>query len=394
MLLNILQAFSDKDWNWYEISGNPCITIDYIIAFPNVEWDWFRILCNLDINLNELIKIWKKQIKNNSTIFSKNINSLVISNIMNSYDKSKLIELKYSRGIFDLISIFPDKEWNWTEISWIIDVPLDIIKNNILKDWNWYGLSWNSSTITLEFIDSLYTITNHDLVEHIHKLIDWRGLSYILDFTKEQVLFTNGELTRKWDFDCLSSNESITFNFIISHDFEWNWLEISGRINMEIIDASLHLDFNYPWERCGLSENPNITIEFIETYFSDSRLIGHWNWEKLSNNPIIDIEFVKRHIDKDWDWIALSSNSGITLEMIESNLEFSWDWDRIGYNPNLTLEFIYKYKDKFQRKYNSQIFHAISYNEFHKDLYLVRQESKLINKKNCWNFVLSKIYSF
>ena len=33
-----------------------------------------------------------------------------------------------------------------------------------------------------------------------------------------------------------------------------------------------------------------------------------WDWECISENPNITFEFVKKHIDKPWDWGAISHN--------------------------------------------------------------------------------------
>ena len=33
----------DKDWDWYEISGNPSITMEMINNNPDKHWDWSAI---------------------------------------------------------------------------------------------------------------------------------------------------------------------------------------------------------------------------------------------------------------------------------------------------------------------------------------------------------------
>ena len=58
-----------------------------------------------------------------------------------------------------------------------------------------------------------------------------------------------------------------------------------------------------PWNWDGISRNPNITMEFIEKY-PDKQ----WNWKWISKNPNITIKFIEKNINK-IDFSALSSNN-------------------------------------------------------------------------------------
>ena len=57
-----------------------------------------------------------------------------------------------------------------------------------------------------------------------------------------------------------------------------------------------HNIFNLSWEQyyCKLLED-NIDLD--------------WKWNNVSRNPNIDLDFVKRHINKHWNWGELSKNS-------------------------------------------------------------------------------------
>ena len=71
-----------------------------------------------------------------------------------------------------------------------------------------------------------------------------------------------------------------------------------------------------------------------------------WDWEWISNNDNITIDFVEKHIDKPWDWEQVSWSDYLTMEFIEKYPDKPWDWEGILENPNLTLEMIDKYYDK------------------------------------------------
>ena len=58
---------------------------------------------------------------------------------------------------------------------------------------------------------------------------------------------------------------------------------------------------------CGLgniSENPNITMEFIEAHPEYK-----WNWSNVSYNPNLTIEFIGSHPQYPWDWRIISKKS-------------------------------------------------------------------------------------
>ena len=58
------------------------------------------------------------------------------------------------------------------------------------------------------------------------------------------------------------------------------------------------------WDWNGLSENPNITFDIVQSYPEQP-----WKWGMygLSENPNITFDIVLAHPDKSWDWISLSN---------------------------------------------------------------------------------------
>ena len=89
----------------------------------------------------------------------------------------------------------------------------------------------------------------------------------------------------KIDWYYLSSNPAITLNDIITHP-------------------------KYPWDRWGISKNPNMTIDFA-----------------IENKDKLDWEFV-------------TTNPGITMDDIINHPELSWVWQYISLNPNITSDFV------------------------------------------------------
>ena len=81
-----------------------------------------------------------------------------------------------------------------------------------------------------------------------------------------------------------------------------------------------------------------------EEYFMDFIMkydkLQYINWRKLSFNPNITIDIIKRYRDKQWDWCVLSRHKNITMEIVNANRELPWSWFYLSLNPNLTMKMI------------------------------------------------------
>ena len=72
-------------------------------------------------------------------------------------------------------------------------------------------------------------------------------------------------------------------------------------------------------------------MEIIEKYRGTIiGILGDWNWEYISMNPNITMEFIEKYPEKPWDWDWISGNPNITMEIIEKHPEKPWNWDCIS----------------------------------------------------------------
>ena len=80
------------------------------------------------------------------------------------------------------------------------------------------------------------------------------------------------------------------------------------------------------WEK--LSRNPNITMEYIENDLKKPKdQQKPWNWEYIYMNPNLTVDFIEKHPD-------------------EEHPDYPWKWWEICENINLTMDIIDKYPDK------------------------------------------------
>ena len=83
-----------------------------------------------------------------------------------------------------------------------------------------------------------------------------------------------------------------------------------------------------PWKWHLISENPNITIEFIKAHPDKP-----WNWKGiLQRKRNITMDFIKAHPDEPLNWDEISCNPNITMKMIEAHPDKPWNWGRISNN--------------------------------------------------------------
>ena len=98
--------------------------------------------------------------------------------------------------------------------------------------------------------------------------------------------------------------------------------------------------FKFEWEKFNNFQLNHLTI-LLELYPNKD-----WNWDFLSQNPNITFEFILQHPDKDWDWGVLSENPNITFEQVLQNPDKPWDFYCLSENPNITFENVLQYSDK------------------------------------------------
>jgi hypothetical protein len=131
------------------------------------------------------------------------------------------------------------------------------------------------------------------------------------------------------------SEDLIQF-YIDNSNNDYKLFERLGKIVHENIIIK---NFNRPWNYNIISQNPNITWEFIKAN-SDKR----WNYQFISSNPNITWDIIKENPDKQWSMWEYVKNKNITWNIIRDNPEkfpqFHHYDQLICINPNITINMI------------------------------------------------------
>ncbi len=316
--------FSENISNYLNISNFylswSSASIDSLSFIPWTN-TWILTLSNTWITywLSEISLTWSYDtVYQNKTVFSKISASIIINEVMNSWDV-KYIELKnLSSSNIDISwYVIENSLWIWnnyTIISWSIS-------------WNWYFVISNNNTyfswFTADKIASLNI--SSDLV--------LKNNSVVIDSFKYISYWDNISIERKnwcgnWlDLNCLY--QAVTSNWFVNNTYRWT------PFSLNIIDIIKPV--------VSTSIDDNLLLPLGSFYFN-------YNY---SDNILLDTSSIKLGILK-WDWANYIWNySYATWILSENNASFSFSW--------LTY---WKYKIDFSikdRSWNEEILSKIIY---------------------------------
>jgi hypothetical protein len=158
----------------------------------------------------------------------------------------------------------------------------------------------------------------------------------------------------------ISKNEGIEMEDIENNPtLPWNYQQVlfNPNLTFEFFQQNLHHFVEKPMDlflqTCSFTSEQILSLKRYRLREDDMNDIPmYWNLYDYSKNPNVTMELLHQKRDKKFDWFELSKNKSITMEMIDENLDsempFSWNFEGISMNPNLTIDFIDKYLDKFE----------------------------------------------
>ena len=321
-LLKLLKKYPDKDWDWYNISANPNITINYVKN--NIDKEWYFGLLSYN------------------------------SNIINN-----------SKESFDFVFNNLDKNWNWYLLSKHLNI--EYIKNNIEIPWNWTGIAENEN-LNDEFVEKYIEYFSPQ-----HFTLMTRKSKYIKNNISLDFILKNIRLN--WCWNSIFKRDDVTKEFLLNNMEYFNmnniklcrWSISSNKnITLDIIES---YDEKY-WDWQGISANPNLTIDFIEKHINQD-----WNWYNISNNNNIPFHIIERFPHKPYDFIALSKRKDLNLDIVYRFKNLNWNWHFVSCNKNITYEIYKKYENKIKWSY---YFLTTNKNMF--DEWLIELLSEYINR--------------
>lgn len=175
-------------------------------------------------------------------------------------------------------------KWDWDmSILSSLNLPLDIIEENLFLNWNW-GLLSKNTAITSAFI------------EKYSKNLDWAELSKNPHIDIEFIRKTIGKYP--WKYDLLSLRRDITPIVEQFPDIQWNFEHLSKCADMNFVKNNPNLT----WNPVILSLRHDLDLTLIEEWKHKK-----WVFRYISYNSFIDTTFVMKYY-KRLNKLALCKN--------------------------------------------------------------------------------------
>jgi len=131
---------------------------------------------------------------------------------------------------------------------------------------------------------------------------------------------------------------SLLLNFYIKNIDKLDIESLSYNIRLPLKIIELFPNYNWIWD--GISDNENITIEFILNYKQKE-----FNWYRLSIHPNISVKDIFKYSDLPWYFDNISLHPNITNKIVLDNLYFPWVIHYLVNNKNISMNTIYKIID-------------------------------------------------
>lgn len=193
-----------------------------------------------------------------------------------------------SNHIWTIITMYPDKTWDWSGVSCNPNITWEIIETNPDAPWDWSCISRNPNITDSiiknnpdapwdwEEIECNPLISVRRVWVNPCKYKTYMGLSYSPGYYEIRSVptYKYGRILPEYVF--ANHSDMCWDNIKIDPDYPWNWILISRNVTWEII-----------------KNNPDIP----------------WDWDAISLNPNITWIIIKDNPDKPWNWTNISVNS-------------------------------------------------------------------------------------
>lgn len=204
--------------------------------------------------------------------------------------------------------------------------------------WDFRHLSSNAS-VTPDFVR-----------EHLEKPWDWKRLSW-----------QGGEFLTAPDLCAMDATEridasQISYEYVL-HDLPtdiilryrnlpWDWYALTLRSDIEVDFIIAHRELPWDWHALSMkySKRENVRLKFSHVV---NNLWIPWRWDIISRrNDVVTFQDVLDNLHLAWCWSRLSCNTNVTENVVDQYPSLPWDYEFLTRNPRISFEYIKKHKDK------------------------------------------------
>jgi hypothetical protein len=337
--IDVITTHSNKNWDWYCVSCNPCITWDNIIDNPHIKWNWKAISCNPNITV-EIIR--------NNLEYKWEWDRICISDF-DVYQSLADIIPKDDQNVciyncWENIYKNPDSTWEqiynglqeYPQLGEMYNISMhpcvtpDIVATNNDIDWDNTGLCLNPN-FEWGFIEKQ--------LKDDPEIKMWRIL-YIISSNPNinwEIIKNNSDL--QWNLTGVNRNPNITIKHVLSNiDWKWEWDTIYCISDIAVEDVvKLPLDSTLCDKiRIDVMEHNvnNTTWSQIQTHYLEK---GHIRMSRFGQHTCITWDIIQSYPTLDWDMETISRNPNITFDIVNNNPNMKWSQYDLITNPSIKM---------------------------------------------------------
>lgn len=312
-LEELILRYPEKPWNWYHLSRNANISVEFIFKHSRYPWEWNAVSANPNLKIKYVLanrdKIWDwRSISQNPGILPEDVDR------------------------------HPNLPWDWSALSNNPNIRPEFYERHKDKEWDIiYGLSRNRhfigklnydfskmSNAEILFLSRVEIVDLDYVVNHPEIPWDWGNYtsSYVKRYGIEKVLETP---QLPWKKSQIFSNARIDEKLLSLPDICWYSLSFNPMVTEDLIER--HTDKNWYW--FPLAQNDNISFEFAE------RFVDTYNRSSIFRNKNIPKDVLSLKNKKMiWHMSDISLNPYITPEIV-AKLSSKIDWNMLSINTFL-----------------------------------------------------------
>lgn len=240
--------------------------------------------------------------------------------ILSQYNPQWSLEINFSHNLLQaLVALVPQtiKDAVWVSIAGNRYCTLEYmnLKENSAIKWSPLYRSLNPN-VTLKYIES-------------HREInwDWETLS-TQNFITFEYIISHPEIP--WDPRIYSRNQNITPKNVEEHlDIFWDYSELSRILPIEYVLAHPGMFHNHH----SISQNIYLKLPDILAHPEIN-----WEWVIISMHRNISFQEILAHPKLPWVKSCISLNPSVTMKDVEEHPEIPWDYRCLSVNPNFTMK--------------------------------------------------------
>lgn len=274
-----------------------------------------------------------------------------------------------------LLEKYPNKNWDFDELSRNPNIPLDYVLNHPECKWNYVTIFENPNM-------------NEEYFEIFQKKYPNNSIQYSYNSNIDFNIIL--KYVNNWDIRPISQNNYITMDLIQEHqELDWNYLWMSCNENLSIDFIKENMDKNWDFESLTMFQplhiiKKNKDLDWVYDLLSYNHTLNYDYLKNYKKNVVFDYDSINENMDinelflllnsddilinkyflsrnknlkeedinkfgglnYEWNFKDLSYHKNINMDYINKNKKYNWCYSNISKNPNITLYYIEKNIDK------------------------------------------------